>query len=164
MMQRADKKAKKQIEQALSLQEVQVFEFQNVSFSELPDRAAPEKQVEEKYIKKYKVEPEAIWCDATRIEHIPKVKLSSVPLDILYNEKINLLKAMQFNGISSSFVPIKFDLEHESFAKNDAHVVTYSTSIRQVDLKLQHTVEAMHARHDNTHFERQLLTSRPGCF
>ena len=46
-----------------------------------------------------------------------KVKMSDVPIDLLYNREINKIKANEVNNVlNGSCIPVQFNIEHDSFA------------------------------------------------
>ena len=48
-----------------------------------------------------------------------KVRLSDLPLDLLFNKHTNKMKATAINGVTNSYVPIHFKIEHDSLMKPD---------------------------------------------
>ena len=45
-----------------------------------------------------------------------QAKLSTIPIDVIYNRVTNRIKAAQINGVTNSYIPILIKQEHESFA------------------------------------------------
>lgn len=91
-----------------------------------------------------------------------KVRLSTIPIDVLYNSHTNQIKATALSGITTSYVPIHFKLEHESFAKHGRFEVTYTTQINGVDIEATHRVSKV-AKHKgaNEKFADKLKASKP---
>ena len=87
------------------------------SVSSVDKAAQNKKETIQKYAERYTLNEEVIPCPATRIESMA-VKLSTIPIDLLYNAEINKIKGIEFCGVARS-IPITFDLEHDSFAHND---------------------------------------------
>ena len=48
-----------------------------------------------------------------------RVKLSDIPIDVLYNKEINLMKSMQTSGVTNQYIPIQIKIEHDLLAQND---------------------------------------------
>ena len=81
-----------------------------------------------------------------------KTKISTIPIDVLFNKEINLIKATQISGITNSFVPIEFKIENEAFCVNDNYEVIYTTHINKVPIEAKYNVKKMRERNDNREF------------
>ena len=91
-----------------------------------------------------------------------KVLLSTIPIDVLYNSHTNQIKATALSGITTSYVPIHFKLEHESFAQNGKYEVTYTTQINGVDIEATHRVSKIAKNKGaNEKFANKLQASKP---
>ena len=53
---------------------------------------------------------------------------------------MNQIKATALSGITNSYIPIHYKLEHESFAQNGNFEVTYTSQINGVDIEAMHKV------------------------
>lgn len=97
----------------------------------------------------------------TRISR-QKVHLSDIPIDILYNSQTNQIKAAAFSGVTTSYIPIHFKVEHESFAQGGDYDVTYTAQINGVDIEATQKVHKIDLKRTaNARFARTLKQSQP---
>ena len=66
------------------------------------------------------------------------------------------------SGITNSYIPIHFKVEHESFAKNGNFEVTYQSKINGVDIEATHKIYKI-CKHKtaNDQFAQTLKLSKP---
>ena len=77
-----------------------------------------------KYVQRYTQDEERLACQRTRISCL-QAKLSSIPIDVIYNRVTNRIKAAQINGVTNTHIPILIKQEHESFAQHGDYEVKY---------------------------------------
>ena len=114
-----------------------------------------------KYVNRYMQDKDRLTVQPTKISRM-KVNLSDIPLELLFNKHTNMMKATEVNGVTDSFVPIHFKLEHDSFIKqNGSQEVTFTTQINGVDIEVKQMLKDLKKRSDNSSFKETLRVSRP---
>lgn len=85
------------------------------------------------------------------------VRLSEIPIDVLYNKKINVIKGIEMSGVAgNSFVPIEFHIEQDAFTQNGDFEITYKSHVNRVDIEERCVITNMTEKADNNQFIKEL--------